>query len=165
MQDGRPGFNPWVGKIPWRREWQPTPVFWPGEFNGLYSPWSSWPPPLASVVRLLLPAAALGLGLRGVGQLLPAAAPDLGRGLTPLGHRPSGMGSSWLLPLTSDVGVAPLGRAMTRHVAAACAMARVSQSLTQSQTSWNVKSNGPQKASLQPKLVEVMEFQLSYSKS
>ena len=22
----------WVGKIPWRREWQPTPVFWPGEY-------------------------------------------------------------------------------------------------------------------------------------
>ena len=21
-------FNPWVGKIPWRRKWQPTPVFW-----------------------------------------------------------------------------------------------------------------------------------------
>ena len=34
-----------------------------------------------------------------------------------------------------------------------------------SQTSWNVKSSGPQKASLQTKLVEVMEFQLSYSKS
>ena len=33
-QRGRPGFNPWVGKIPWRREWQPTPVFWPGEFHG-----------------------------------------------------------------------------------------------------------------------------------
>ena len=33
-----------------------------------------------------------------------APAPDLGRGVTPLGHRPSGMGSSWLLPLTSDVG-------------------------------------------------------------
>ena len=30
-----PGFNPWVGKIPWRREWLPTPVFWPGEFHGL----------------------------------------------------------------------------------------------------------------------------------
>ena len=29
----------WVGKIPWRREWLPTPVFWPGEFHGLYSPW------------------------------------------------------------------------------------------------------------------------------
>ena len=28
----------WVGKIPWRRE-RPTPVFRPGEFRGLYSPW------------------------------------------------------------------------------------------------------------------------------
>ena len=27
------------GKIPWRREWLPTPVFRPGEFHGLYSPW------------------------------------------------------------------------------------------------------------------------------
>ena len=27
----RHGFNPWVGKIPWRRAWQPTPVFLPGE--------------------------------------------------------------------------------------------------------------------------------------
>ena len=33
------GFDPWVGKIPWRRERLPTPVFWPGEFHGLYSPW------------------------------------------------------------------------------------------------------------------------------
>ena len=32
-------------------------------------------------------------------------------------------------------------------------------------TSWNVKSSGPQKASLQAKLVEVMEFQLNYFKS
>jgi hypothetical protein len=29
----RCGFDPWVGKIPWRREWQPTPVFLPGEFH------------------------------------------------------------------------------------------------------------------------------------
>ena len=36
---GRPGFDPWVGKICWRRERLPTPVFWPGEFHGLYSPW------------------------------------------------------------------------------------------------------------------------------
>ena len=28
------GFNHWVGKIPRRREWQPTPLFWPGEFLG-----------------------------------------------------------------------------------------------------------------------------------
>ena len=24
---------------PWRREWQHTPVFWSGEFHGLYNPW------------------------------------------------------------------------------------------------------------------------------
>ena len=38
LQCGRPGFSPWVGKIPWRRERLPTPVFWPGEFHELYSP-------------------------------------------------------------------------------------------------------------------------------
>ena len=27
----RCGFVPWVGRIPWKRKWQPTPVFWPGE--------------------------------------------------------------------------------------------------------------------------------------
>ena len=30
----RHGFNPWVGRIPWRREWQPTPIFLPGESHG-----------------------------------------------------------------------------------------------------------------------------------
>ena len=40
----RPGFDSWVGKIPWRKERQPTPVCWPGEFHGQrslagYSPW------------------------------------------------------------------------------------------------------------------------------
>jgi len=30
----RPGFHPWVRKIPWRRAWQPTPVFLPERFNG-----------------------------------------------------------------------------------------------------------------------------------
>ena len=39
MQCGKPGFDPWVGKIPWRRERLPTPVFWPEEFHGLHSPW------------------------------------------------------------------------------------------------------------------------------
>ena len=41
----RPGFDPWVWKSPWRRAWQPTPVFLPGESHGQrslvgYSPWS-----------------------------------------------------------------------------------------------------------------------------
>ena len=36
--------SPWVGTIPWRREWLPTPVFLPGESHGQrrlmgYSPW------------------------------------------------------------------------------------------------------------------------------
>ena len=31
--------DPWVRKSPWRRERLPTPVFWPGELHGLYSPW------------------------------------------------------------------------------------------------------------------------------
>ena len=31
--------QPWVGKIPWKMEWLLTPVFWPGDFHGLYSPW------------------------------------------------------------------------------------------------------------------------------
>ena len=44
LQCRRPGFNPWVRKIPWRREWLPTPVFLPGESHGQrslvgYSPW------------------------------------------------------------------------------------------------------------------------------
>ena len=33
------GFNPWAGKVPWRRERLPTLVFKPGEFHELYSLW------------------------------------------------------------------------------------------------------------------------------
>ena len=33
-RDKRWGFDPRVGKIPWRRAWQPTPVFLPGESHG-----------------------------------------------------------------------------------------------------------------------------------
>ena len=32
--DTRHGFDPWVGKIPWRRAWQSTPVFLAGESHG-----------------------------------------------------------------------------------------------------------------------------------
>ena len=44
LQHGRPGFNPWIGKISWRRKWQPTQVVLPGKFHGWrslvgYSPW------------------------------------------------------------------------------------------------------------------------------
>ena len=33
LQCRRCGFDPWVEKIPWRRTWQPTPIFLPGEFD------------------------------------------------------------------------------------------------------------------------------------
>ena len=41
---GDPGLIPGLGKIPWRRKWQPTPVLLPGKFHGQrslvgYSPW------------------------------------------------------------------------------------------------------------------------------
>ena len=39
LECGRCGFDSWVGKILWRRERLSTPVFWPGEFHELYSPW------------------------------------------------------------------------------------------------------------------------------
>ena len=32
--DARLGFDPWVRKFPWRRKWQPTPLFLPGKFHG-----------------------------------------------------------------------------------------------------------------------------------
>ena len=44
LQCRRLRFDPWVRKIPWRRKWQPTPVFVPGEFHRQRSlaGYSSW---------------------------------------------------------------------------------------------------------------------------
>ena len=44
LQCRRCGFDSWVGKIPWRREWQPSAIFLSGKFHGQrslagYSPW------------------------------------------------------------------------------------------------------------------------------
>ena len=44
LQCRRPGFDPWIRKTPWRRKWQPTPVFLPGELHrerslAVCSPW------------------------------------------------------------------------------------------------------------------------------
>ena len=44
LQCWRSGFDPWVGKIPWRRASQPTPVFLPRE-----SPWTEEPGGLESI--------------------------------------------------------------------------------------------------------------------
>ena len=47
LQCGSPGFDPRVRKFPWKREWQPIPVFLPGEFHGQrilagYTPWVAY---------------------------------------------------------------------------------------------------------------------------
>ena len=57
LQCRRPGFDPWVGKIPWRREWLPTPVFLPGQFQGQrslagYSPWGHKVPDRTELLTL-----------------------------------------------------------------------------------------------------------------
>ena len=44
LQCRRPGFDPQVGKIPWRRAWQPIPVFLPGKI-----PWTEEPGGLQSM--------------------------------------------------------------------------------------------------------------------
>ena len=46
LQRGRPGFHHWVGKSPWRRVCQPTPVLLPGE-----SPWTEEPGGLHGVAK------------------------------------------------------------------------------------------------------------------
>ena len=43
-EDMTRGFDPWVRKIRWRRKWQPTPVFLPGEI-----PWTEEPDRLQSL--------------------------------------------------------------------------------------------------------------------
>ena len=65
MRLKRCGFNPWVGKIPWRRTRQPTPVFLPGEFHGQrslagYSPWSLKESDTTEQVTLSLSYVSLG---------------------------------------------------------------------------------------------------------
>ena len=46
LQCGKPRFDLWIGKIPWRSKWQPTPILLPGKYHGWrslvgYSPWGS----------------------------------------------------------------------------------------------------------------------------
>ena len=44
LRCGRPGLDPWVGKILWRRKWQPIPILLPGKFHGWRSlvSYSQW---------------------------------------------------------------------------------------------------------------------------
>ena len=99
----RCGFSPWVGKILWRRAWQPLPVFLPGESYGQrslgsYSPWGS---------------KELDLTINSMHVLNVSAKRDLNQLLTPFPHftdektsredypQPTGAGAQvfWLLVL------------------------------------------------------------------
>ena len=55
LQCERPGFDPWIGKVLWRRERLPTPVFLPGEFQGQRSleGYGSWDCKEADMTELL----------------------------------------------------------------------------------------------------------------
>ena len=55
LQCKRPKFDPWARKIPWRRKWQPTPVFLAGEFHGQRSlaGYSSWGHKESEITELL----------------------------------------------------------------------------------------------------------------
>ena len=73
----------WVGKIPWRRERLPTPVFWPGEFHGLYSPWSRKESDTTERLSLSVnsrgPVAPMGQSLRGL-KSFPGTGSTWGKG-------------------------------------------------------------------------------------
>ena len=54
--DLRARFDPWDGKIPWRRKWQPAPILLPGQFHGqrslgLQSVRHKWVPPRGKMVH------------------------------------------------------------------------------------------------------------------
>ena len=62
--------DPWVGKIPWRMERLPRPVFWPREFHGLFSSWGCKESDMTEQLSISLPAKPPGkLKNTGVGSL------------------------------------------------------------------------------------------------
>ena len=66
LQCKRHRFNPWVGKIPWRRERLPIPVFWPGECHGLSSPWGCKESVITEWLSFLLIQATIWMNLENV---------------------------------------------------------------------------------------------------
>ena len=65
-----------LGFHPWRKTWQPTPVFWPGKFHGLYSPWGRKESDMAEQIshkRVFLPTYLPGHIWNMAGQKTRAA--------------------------------------------------------------------------------------------
>ena len=72
LQCRRPRFDPWVGKIPWRRERLPSPVFWPGEFHGLYSSWGRKESDMTEQLSLTHSCTCIGFHVAQLVKNLPA---------------------------------------------------------------------------------------------
>ena len=70
-------FHPWVGKMAWRRKWQPTPVFLPEKFHGQripagYSPWGHKKSDMTKRLSLKLTEAGDGnseINILGISEL------------------------------------------------------------------------------------------------
>ena len=61
-------FDPWIGKILWRRKWQPTPVFLLGEFHEQrslagYSPWGHKESDMTEQLTCIINRLALNVGI------------------------------------------------------------------------------------------------------
>ena len=100
LQCGRPGFDPWLGKIPWRRAWQSTSVFLSGE-----SPWTEEPGGYIpqghkgsdTTEQLTLPLSLSILSKE------PYSTPDVGLGFKPK-QNIKGINSSMVQPSTDLLG-------------------------------------------------------------
>ena len=100
LQCRRPWFDPWVGKIPWRRERLPAPVFWPGEFHGLYGPWDCKESDMTerlNCTELYSPWNSPGQNT-GKGSILPPGVGSLPQGIfSTQGSNPGLLHGRWIL--------------------------------------------------------------------
>ena len=103
----RPGFNPWVGKISWRREWLPTPVFLPGELHAQRSllGYSSWNHKESDTTEIQIALFAFPRGSVGKESACNAGDPGLG-GEDPLEKGMATHSSilAWRIPWTEESG-------------------------------------------------------------
>ena len=100
-QCGRPGFDPWVGKILWRRKWQPTSVYLPGKSHGwrslaVYNPWGCKESDTTSLLHYLRPH-----GLQHTRLPCPSPSPRACSHSCPLSRRCHPTISSSVVPFSS----------------------------------------------------------------
>ena len=112
----RHGFHPWVGRIPWRRAWQPTAVFLPGEPHGQrslagYSPWGGQESDRAEATWHSRRTTVLRLPSAVPGRIRKATSTRAGPGADPQSCPPVSLGSRWdtLLVYNCPVSVLSTG--------------------------------------------------------